>query len=65
MAPTGEILEPQRGPKARLAVLEAELLRLPEPADGAALAWHRTVIDAVAPAPLPWMRPRTDPSGRS
>jgi hypothetical protein len=47
MAQTGEILERQRGLKARLAELEDELLRLGGPEDGGGLGWFAPTIEQV------------------
>jgi len=47
MTRTGAILEQPRGLKARLAELEAELLRLAGPEDGAGLTWHRPLVEQV------------------
>jgi hypothetical protein len=51
---------------AARAVLEAELLRLAGPEDARDLGWFSPAApEAPRPAPLAWLRPRTDPSGRA
>ena len=51
---------------AAQAVLEQELSRLAGPPDARALGWFSPAApEAPRPAPLAWLRPRTDPSGRA
>ena len=58
--------ERQRALRQRLAVLEAELLRLAGPEDARDLAWFKPATEQVRDArPAAVVRPRTAPSGRS
>jgi hypothetical protein len=51
---------------AAQALLEQELLALAGPADARDLGWFSPAApEAPRPAPLAWLRPRTDPSGRA
>jgi hypothetical protein len=45
--------------------LEAALEELAGPDDARDLAWFKPATEPAPPTPLPWTRPRADPSGRS
>jgi hypothetical protein len=45
--------------------LEAALEEMAGPDDARDLAWFKPATEPVPPTPLPWTRPRADPSGRS
>jgi hypothetical protein len=55
-ATSSELYERQRALRQRLAVTEAELLRLAGPEDARGLGWFKPAVDAVPAAPLPWLR---------